>query len=387
MKRILFVIPSLGHGGTNRSLLNIIDFMNTLDYEIEVYCISHIGPYVELLSHKILPEDIWLSSIFESYAQILREPVVKRIRKLVIKVLFQFLRIFSRKKMLGYVYKRVARNIDKMNYDYVVAMQEGITTHLLSHTRTSKIAWVHSDYVAEIRNVLEEEYYYSKYEQIVFVSNYTLDRFIKLYPKLTNRCQTIYNLLNEKTILRQASHALCDTRFDIDGWVILSIGRLSKVKRFYEIPEIAWKLKRKGFQFKWYIIGKGKDKELILEKIDEYEVADSVILLGEIDNPYPYIKHSKIVAVTSSSEACPYVLNEAKLLHVPIVATSFGSIQEFIIDGYNGFIADLSEFPEVIGSLMEDFQLYERLKQNVELDLKRNEQQERRIMDLFGSRF
>ena len=43
-----------------------------------------------------------------------------------------------------------------------------------------------------------------------------------------------------------------------------------------------------------------------------------------------------MVVSTSVSEACPNVINEAKILHTPIVATNFGSVYEFIEDGVNG---------------------------------------------------
>ena len=48
MKRILFVIPIFNHGGTNRSLLNIISCLNEDEYSIDIYSLSHQGPYKQI---------------------------------------------------------------------------------------------------------------------------------------------------------------------------------------------------------------------------------------------------------------------------------------------------------------------------------------------------
>ena len=57
---------------------------------------------------------------------------------------------------------------------------------------------------------------------------------------------------------------------------------------------------------------------------------DNITILGYKDNPYPYIKQSDLLVCLSSSEACPMIFNEAKVLSVPVVSSDFGGVEEFV---------------------------------------------------------
>ena len=95
------------------------------------------------------------------------------------------------------------------------------------------------------------------------------------------------------------------------------------------------------------------------------EVGDCVIYLGEKDNPYCYIRNSELLVNTSLSEACPYVINEAKILHKPVVCTDFGSAEEFIENGVNGYISPIESIHEPIISLIKNQELYDKMVSNI----------------------
>ena len=43
-KKILFIIPEYSHGGTNRSLENLLTLMDKSKYDIHIYCLYEDGP-------------------------------------------------------------------------------------------------------------------------------------------------------------------------------------------------------------------------------------------------------------------------------------------------------------------------------------------------------
>lgn len=285
----------------------------------------------------------------------------------MLKSVYRSLRIVFGEKVKQWVFAAAAQKISRMNYDTVVAMQEGIVTHLVSRVKGYKVAWIHSDYDKYFAIVgQDEERIYAQFDQIICVSEYTRRVFVERYPALYNKCHAVHNMLHSETIINMANDTnSIDVRFNPRQFCIVSIGRLSPVKQFDIIPSLAAALRAAGCQFHWYIIGEGEEKAHIVKMIQKFQVSDIVILLGQQNNPYPYIKASNLLVCTSASEACPLVINEARILHVPVVSTDFGSAPEFIEEGYNGRIASRENIQDAIKEMICNQAAYQKIKDNI----------------------
>lgn len=368
MKRLLFIIPAFNHGGTNRALQNIISCLNEVEYKIDIFALSHEGPYKQIFdSYRILNRDITLSSIYESSKFIKSQSSGEKFKRLILKSIYRSLKSVFGEKLKQWVFAGAARKISRMNYGTVIAMQEGLVTNFVSCIKGYKVAWIHCDYDEYFAIVNEdEERIYAQFNHIICVSQYTLRVFLEHYPSLANKCHAIHNMLHSETIMNMANDtSAVDMRFYSEKFCIVSIGRLSPVKQFGMIPSLAAGLRADGCQFHWYIIGEGEEKAHIVKMIQEYQVSDIVLLLGQQDNPYPYIKASDLVVCTSASEACPLVINEARILHVPVVSTDFGSVSEFIEEGYNGMIASRGNIQDVVKEMIRNQEVYQKIKNNI----------------------
>ena len=111
--------------------------------------------------------------------------------------------------------------------------------------------------------------------------------------------------------------------------------------------------------------GDEEEKEKLLANQKKYE-AKELILLGNKDNPYPYIKSADLFVVTSSTEACPCVVAEAQILHTPIVATDFSSVFEFIKNRETGIISNIDNISDSIVEYFTDANLQSSIIRNVE---------------------
>lgn len=368
MKKVLFIIPAYNHGGTNKSLQSILSLLNKEKYDIDVMSMSTIGPYKSILSkYKLLPRDLLLTSIYDSYSHIKKEDFIERAKKIVVKLLYKCLFFIGKENRIALVYRISARKLGKKKYDTIIAMQEGRATHFASYIKGYKLAWVHCDYSEYFKLEKKDELsIYNKFDNIICVSNYTKEIFVDYYPTLKDRCHGIHNMIDDITIKKMASEAnAIDVRFNTENFRILSVGRLSKVKRFDIIPSIVKELKEHGYKFTWFILGDGDEKEQIISLIQKQEVSDEVILLGEKANPYPYFAGSDLYLITSISEACPYVLNEAKVLNIPIISTDFGSASEFIDNGVNGIITGVNNLTNVIREMIDDKEKYDNIKKEI----------------------
>lgn len=95
------------------------------------------------------------------------------------------------------------------------------------------------------------------------------------------------------------------------------------------------------------IIGEGEKREKLQQRIDRYNLQDTVFLIGRIDEAEKYLKAFDIFTLTSITEALPYVLLEAGQAGLPIIASSVGGIPEIIDDMKNGILVRPREPEEI----------------------------------------
>lgn len=70
----------------------------------------------------------------------------------------------------------------------------------------------------------------------------------------------------------------------------------------------------------------GGDTHCLLHKLknlcSELEILHKVIFLGNVSNPYKYIKKAKFLVLPSKSEALPGVIIESLILNIPVITTN-----------------------------------------------------------------
>lgn len=367
-KRILFVLPSFTFGGTVFSTLNMISLLDKEKYDISVFAMTHEGPVSEYYKgYYVLPEIPELSLLFGHFD---KEKNV--FRKMMAACLKLSDRVCSK---LGvdfklHLYRKYAKKLQSQGFDYVASCQEGYASKFVScFFGPLKIAWFRSEYsvfkdqLSDYEKGLQSSIYHS-FDKIVCVSHITRDDFVSFFPDLDNRTFAIHNIQNTKEIEKKANCIVSDP-LDDSNFSIVSVGRIAPQKQFHKIPEIAAKLKEKGCQFRWYIIGDGNsggENDKLQSNIVKFDVAKEVICMGCRLNPYPYIKQANLCVNTSYYEACPRVVIESKILHTPVVCTDFSSAKEFVTSDVDGYVDKLENLPTVISSLIEDNVLYRRIK-------------------------
>ena len=87
------------------------------------------------------------------------------------------------------------------------------------------------------------------------------------------------------------------------------------------------------------LAGDGPQREAIVRTIDEFDLHQTVTLLGpREDVPALMAAADAFVLSSSTGEALPLVLLEAAASRLPIVTTDVGGCREVVMDGINGFI-------------------------------------------------
>ncbi len=152
-------------------------------------------------------------------------------------------------------------------------------------------------------------------------------------------------------------------------YVVGSIGELTKnkahclgLKAFKENPEIAW-----------VIIGEGEER-FKLEQIIKEKNISNVFLAGFVPNASYLLPAFDIFLLPSIKEGLPYVILEAGLASLPIIATNVGGIPE-IISEENGILIP-KENPDAIAGaiqkIISDKNKSQKMAQNLNIFVEKN---------------
>lgn len=353
MKKVLIVSHSLNVGGAERSLIGLLWAMNNPLIKIDLFLFRHEGelmklipPYVNLLSE--IPA---YTALARPIKNVLREGhLLLSIGRMVGKA--KALRYVNRHSLkenavgLEYSHKYTYRILPEIQanieYDTVISF---LTPHYIASHKVRakrKICWIHTDYMQVAVNQQSELRMWDAYDYIIAVSEAVKKSFLMIYPQLTNKVAVIENVLPRQLVLAQANGYDALTEMIDDGSIkILSIGRFSYPKNFDNVPDICKRLRNKGMDVTWYLLGYGPDDNLIREKIKEAKMEKHVVILGKKENPYPYIRTCDVYVQPSRYEGKSVAVREAQMLGKPVVITNYPTSKSQILDNVDGLIVPL----------------------------------------------
>lgn len=333
MKKVLFLIESLSGGGAEKVLSVLIKHINKKDFDITVCTITDIGIYTEEIKQNV------------KYLSILGNPQKKSfIGRIIYKINYKLIYTLLPAWLVYKVF------IPK-NYDVEVAFVEGFVTKLLAastNNRAKKIAWVHIDLSQNpwtlknriYHNLKEEQYCYSKFNQIICVSDTVKTNFIKKF-KLKNVIR-IYNPIDKVDILKKAN-VTCQYPQTGNDIKFITIGRLVHQKGYDRLLNVMKQLKDNGIHCKLLILGEGEMYHTLSKYIEENNLSEDIMLYGFQANPYQYLKNADCFICSSRSEGFSLVIAEALVLGKPVISTYCSGPNELLEEGKYGILIPNTE--------------------------------------------
>ena len=166
------------------------------------------------------------------------------------------------------------------------------------------------------------------------------------YKKKFNiRTHCIYNPLNKNEIIKNSKKKIIFSFFKKDTANFVSIGRLVDQKNQITILKSFKQLKEKtNYKFKLLIIGNGINKNLLNEFIKKNNLNPHIKIISFKKNPYPYLKKSKVLILSSLFEGLPNVLLESLTLKKFIISSDCPTGPKEILDyGRNGLLFKMND--------------------------------------------
>jgi glycosyltransferase involved in cell wall biosynthesis len=254
-------------------------------------------------------------------------------------------------KSQGAIYQYIAQEVEPHlpSLDYLGTYDLAISflqphNYVLSKVKANKKAcWIHTDYTKVEFDAEAELPIWNAYDHIVSISSEASKAFLQVFPSLRGKIVEMENILSAEFVRKRADEFDVSKEMPKDNKKtnILSVGRFSDAKNYDNVPVICKRIREKGIDAYWYIIGYGDDR-LIRQKIKEAGMENYVILLGKRTNPYPYIKACDVYAQPSRYEGKSVTVREAQMLCKPVVVTNYTTAKSQIQDGIDGVIVPMN---------------------------------------------
>lgn len=329
MKKILFVIDSLGGGGAEKSLINLLNNIDYSLYDIDLLVFEEEGVY-----NKQVPQDVNVKYLF-------KKSKFKSITK-NLKLIDTFFMIYNK------ILRRIAFKFPKLIYffnikkkfDVEIGFLQGNSTYFVTNSlnkNSKKIVWIHSD-LSKRKDYpkKKERFYIESSDKIVCVSNDAKKALLQLYPKVIDKVEVIYNIV-EKDYIEQKSKEMIE--FNKTLPTIVAVGRLEAVKAYDKLILAHKMLIEEGIENELIIVGEGAQRENLEKIINEYGLKH-VYLIGFKENPYPYINMADVYVMSSKYEGLPCVIMEALVLGKCVVSTKCTGTMELLNYGEIGILVE-----------------------------------------------
>ncbi len=320
MRKILFVITTIGGGGAER----------VVSYLVNSFC-KFDNCSVNLL---LLKEE------GNTYIDSIDDEVVITNLKL--------------KKRLRYQVVLIVNAIIKLKPDICFIGLDGLNILLAPFVPLLKLFGI--KIIVRETNVLSKMWnptlinrfsykvFYNQYDSIICQSFDMANDLINVWKINPDKITIINNPINIQSIQQQALKAINEFPEPQKPFFI-AVGRLVPQKGFEQLIGLVHILKCKNkFPYKLLILGNGELRSKLDKQIQKLSLTDCVLLPGRIENPYRIMRMARGLFLSSKFEGFPNVLLEANALGIPVLANNCpGGINEIVINGLNGYIVDFDD--------------------------------------------
>lgn len=270
---------------------------------------------------------------------------------------FQFSKLFWRTLSDG------AKRFET-EFDLAIAWLEGGSAYYVADyvKAKRKAAFIHIDYENAGYTREMDRACWKQYDRIFAVSGEVKEHFQAFYPEYAKKVSVFNNYINQEEIRLRAKE-LGGFSDDFDGIRLLTVGRLTYQKGYDIAIEAMRILKMSGQKVRWYVLGEGEQRRHLEKKIAGFGLQEDFLLLGAVNNPYPYYTQADIYVHATRFEGKSIAVQEAQSLGCTIVVSDCNGNRELVTDEKDGIFCALT--PEAVASsitgLLEDEEKRKRL--------------------------
>ena len=313
-KRLIIFMPSIEGGGVEKNLFIISDFLTKKINDISLITISKsfkkkFNKKIKFISPKL--------SFWDSLG---------RRKKFIVSLFLLLIEIFKDRNLTVFCFQG---NI------YCTLLCKLFGIKIIVRSNSAPDGWS--------QNILKFYCfkYIFKFADEIIVNSLDFKRKFKNRFNLKTLC--IYNPLNKKEIITK-SKIKPKIKFSKKKINFINVGRFTDQKDQITLLKAINLLKGK-INFNLLVVGYGKQRNLLLNYINENDLQGKVKIVPYQTNPYNLIKSSDIFILTSLYEGLPNVLLEAQVLKKFIISSNCPTgPREILLNGKAGYLFKVKDY-------------------------------------------
>lgn len=331
-ENVLFIVRTMGLGGTENVVLQLCEILNGRANKI-IVCSSG-GVHEKVLkdmgiTHYMIPD---ISS--------------KRIDDMF-KIYFKLKKIIKEE------------NITVIHSHHRMA---AFYAELIAKDSVKKIATAHNTF----ENKKKLTHFAYKNTNLVAVGEMVKKNLTDYFEIPNKQVTVIHNAIKP---YNGKSHIIEQLEKDrLNGYTLVgNIGRLSEQKGMVYFIEAAQKSLKKYPNTKFYIVGDGELKAELIQKVKDMHLENYIVFLGYRSDIQNIMSQLDFVVLSSLWEGFPLTPIEAFSVGKTVVGTAVDGTQEIIINRVNGLLVkakDIIELSEAINLLIENIEFRNLLQKN-----------------------
>ena len=356
MKKILFVINTLGGAGAETALIELLRQLSPEEYDVSLFVLMNQGEMVHQL-----PRHVTLLNEHFCDSPVLDRDGKRKLNRYIFRTMFgrasllrnmpyllkNFFIMLKKHAVLPdkLLWRLMSDGVteQKKRYDLAVAYLEGGSAYYVADhvSAERKAGFIHIDYGKAGYTRELDCGCYEEYDRIFTVSGEVRGHFLDTYPEYDGKTEIFHNLINSGRI-RARANGPGGFEDDFDGTRILTVGRLTAQKA-YDIAVEAMKLLREeGEAVRWYVLGEGEERRALEKLIWQYGLEQDFLLLGARENPYPYYAQTDLYVHATRYEGKSIAIQEAQTLGCTILVSNCSGNREQVTDGVDGRMCELA---------------------------------------------
>ncbi|MBR2754048.1 glycosyltransferase [Candidatus Saccharibacteria bacterium] len=318
---LMFFVYIFGQGGAERVILNILNHINNVKYNITLILGSEIDnhQYLKQLTNKNVRID-YLGVPFRNDDAAINS-LAKTINQYNPDVLITEAKYTN---YLSYHAKKLSKNHH---------------VKLIFREAVNRSACKDEGFIQKLKTSLHYNFGPSK---IICVSQGVADDLVNHYKIRKKKIVVIYNPTDLSLINIKSNEPINNSTFaKIKGKKIITVGRLSPSKNQKLLLNAFSKIKTKNISL--ILLGSG-ELEAELKDHCKKNAIKNIYFLGNVPNPYQFVKNSDLFVLSSLREGAANVIIESMAVGTPIISTDCPSgPKELIKNNKYGLLAPLND--------------------------------------------
>lgn len=175
--------------------------------------------------------------------------------------------------------------------------------------------------------------------RVIMSSEYQSKQAVNNYHVPAHKVSRVYSGIRRCEIVDERDFQTNSLRCPVR---LLFVGGLIPQKGIITLLEMAEILSQRGIAFTLDIVGPGKDRPYVIDKLKTTKTKDKIIFHGAVahDKVMKYYRNSDIFCFPSKEESFGNVLAEAMAAGLPVISSKAGAIPEVVEDGKTGILVE-----------------------------------------------